>query len=107
MEGIFPDGIAVVAVGGYGRGELSPYSDIDLLILHTDKAPIESFAKEFLYILWDMNYHLGSSTRTISNVIDQAYQDEHFLTAVFEARYIAGDEEIYFEAETCFKKSDL
>lgn len=99
-----PAGISVIAVGGYGRGELSPYSDIDILLLHRENAGIEAFAKDFLYVLWDMGYHLGCSTRTISNVREHAGKDETFLTSVFESRFLCGDRKLFFEMETAVKR---
>ncbi len=90
-----PKEITVIAVGGYGRSELSPYSDVDILLLYSDGIKIEEFAKIFLYYLWDMNYHLGSSTRTLSNVMEQGMTDETFLTSIFEARFLAGDYELF------------
>lgn len=99
-----PEGIAVIAVGGYGRGELSPFSDIDILLLHREKAGIEIFARDFLYTLWDMNYHLGSSTRTIRNVLEQAVKDETFLTSVFESRFLCGDRKLFEEMEAAVKR---
>jgi [protein-PII] uridylyltransferase len=102
--GGIPEGISVVAVGGYGRGELCPYSDLDILVLHTEKARLEEFVHGFLYVLWDLNYNLGSSTRTIQNLIEHSREDVTFLTAVFEARYLAGDRDLYLRIETALQK---
>ena len=70
FSGGVPDGISILAIGGYGRNELSPYSDIDLLILHTEKAQagVERFMHEFATNLWDCGYHIGHSVRTLSNL---------------------------------------
>lgn len=104
LSGGIPQGIAVIAVGGYGREELSPYSDIDIMILHTQKAPIEEFARVFLYFLWDLGYRLGNSTRTLANVNEHAREDDTFLTALFEARLIAGDGSLYQGLKPVLKK---
>lgn len=99
-----PEQISVIAVGGYGRGELSPFSDIDLLILHSENAPIESFAHEFLTLLWDCDYKIGSSVRTLENLSGHARVDIEFMTSLFEARFLKGDEDLYKSMESLLKK---
>ncbi len=103
-SGGIPEGITVAAVGGYGRGELSPYSDIDLLILHKDRAPVENFVHKFVTNLWDCGYHIGYSVRTIDNLIEHAREDIEFLTSLFEARFIKGDLNLYSSMETATSK---
>lgn len=102
--GGMPPGITIAAVGGYGRGELSPGSDLDILLLYEDKAPIDSFAREFLYLLWDLGYPIGSSTRTLTNVKQQMKTDVTFLTAVFESRFIAGSIDLFQKLEKLVRK---
>lgn len=99
-----PEGIALIAVGGYGRGELSIQSDIDILLLYREGAPIERFAKAFLYPLWDLGYRLGSSTRTLDNVASHARGDETFLTSVFQTRFLAGDGKLYEQLSVVVKR---
>ena len=84
--------IALIAVGGYGRGELHPASDIDLLILLTDtdtKHHNESIEK-FVLFLWDIGLEVGHSVRTLSECVAQAKQDITIATNLLEARPITG-----------------
>ncbi len=101
--GIKP-GITVLAVGGYGRGELSPYSDIDLLILHSEKAEIKKFTHDFVTLMWDCGYHMGYSVRTPDNLAAHAREDIEFLTSLFEARFIDGETALYMGMEESLKK---
>ena len=89
----WPDGISLEAVGGYGRGELHPGSDIDLLILHrpdvfeTCKDDIE----KFLTLLWDIGLEIGSSVRTVKQTIEIARADITVATNIMESRTLVGD----------------
>ena len=82
----------VVAVGGYGRGELFPHSDIDILLLMADDAPatvvvqVESFISQ----LWDAGLQLGHSTRTVSECLALAASDLSIMTSVLEGRWLVG-----------------
>ncbi len=91
--------IALVAVGGYGRGTLAPGSDIDLLFLLPYKvtAWTESVVEAVLYLLWDLGQKVGHSTRSVEECIVQARGDMTIRTALLEARYILGDA-LLFEA---------
>lgn len=86
--------IALLAVGGYGRGELHPYSDIDLLILlgegkqETFREPIE----RFLTLLWDIGLEVGQSVRSIHECAEEARADLSVITNLMESRTIAGPE---------------
>ncbi|MBA1274276.1 [protein-PII] uridylyltransferase [Stutzerimonas azotifigens] len=88
--------IALVAVGGYGRGELHPFSDIDLLILLDDsdheifRNPIEGF----LTLLWDIGLEVGQSVRSIAECAEQARADLTVITNLMESRTIAGPERL-------------
>lgn len=88
--------ISLVAVGGYGRGELHPHSDIDLLILlerdryQTHASNIQSF----LTLLWDIGLEVGHSVRSVKECKTQAKQDVTVLTALIESRTIIGDDEL-------------
>lgn len=89
-----PGGIALVAVGGYGRGELHPYSDIDLLIL-LDAAEHELYRdaiERFLTLLWDIGLEVGQSVRTVDECAEQARADLTVITNLMESRTIAGPE---------------
>ena len=88
--------IALIAVGGYGRGELHPYSDIDLMILSDKTIPAEfnSFAEKFLRFLWDIGLEVGHSVRSIKDCIKEAKQDITTMTNLMEARHLLGDESL-------------
>ena len=96
--------IALIAVGGYGRGELAPYSDIDLLFLTTYKATphTEQVVEYILYTLWDLGLKVGQSTRSVEETIRQSQADLTIRTAVLEARYIWGDQALYTELKARF-----
>ena len=85
--------MAVIAVGGYGRGLLAPGSDIDLLFLlpYKQTAWGESVAEAILYPLWDMGLKVGHATRSVDDSIRQARADMTIRTTILEARHIVGD----------------
>ena len=82
-----PATCALVAVGGYGRGELAPYSDIDILVLLPDNAPSELDAQieRFIGMAWDLGLELGSSVRTVAQCIEEAGNDITVRTSLLEA----------------------
>ena len=85
--------MAVVAVGGYGRGTLAPGSDVDLLFLRPGRQTADSEkAVEFiLYFLWDLGLKVGHATRTVAESISLSRSDMTIRTAILEARHIVGD----------------
>ena len=89
--------LAVMAVGGYGRGELAPHSDVDLLFLHPYKrtAHGEQMIEFLLYKLWDLGLKVGHATRSIGDTIRLAHSDVAICTSLLEARRIWGDEEVF------------
>ncbi len=102
QHGELPTPVALVALGGFGRGELSPLSDIDLMFLFPSKAkpsavkPLqEHLTNEILYILWDCGLKVGHSTRTVDDVFVQAREDIQTKTALLESRLIAGSSLLY------------
>ena len=86
--------IALVAVGGYGRGELLPHSDIDLLILleHSDQERFRDSIEGFLTLLWDIGLEVGQSVRSIAECAEEARADLTVITNLMESRTIAGPE---------------
>jgi [protein-PII] uridylyltransferase len=88
---------AVVAVGGYGRGELCPHSDVDLLILYDRRSQEfgRFLAKELIYLLWDINLKVGHSFRTAEQCIDSARDDSAAENALIDARHLAGGRRLY------------
>src|SRR5579863_5992861 len=96
--------LAIVAVGGYGRGELAPYSDVDLLFLLPYKSTphTEQVVEYLLYLLWDLRLKVGHSTRSIAECLRYAKTDLTIRTALLEARYIWGDQPLFTELKTRF-----
>lgn len=86
-------GISLLAVGGYGRGELHPHSDIDLLILlRGDVEPYRDAIEAFLLLLWDIGLEVGQSVRSIEECQQEAAADITVITNLMESRTLAGDE---------------
>ncbi|MBI1993424.1 MAG: [protein-PII] uridylyltransferase [Deltaproteobacteria bacterium] len=88
---------ALIAQGGYGRGELNPYSDIDLLFLYAWKVTpyVESVAEKVLYSLWDAGLEVGHATRSIAESMRLANKDMKVKTALIDARCLCGDAALY------------
>ncbi|MBT8053854.1 MAG: [protein-PII] uridylyltransferase [Xanthomonadales bacterium] len=89
----FNDNVSLVAVGGYGRGELHPNSDIDLLILLDDSiehAFLKNEIEAFVQLLWDAGFYLGHSVRSVSECAEDAASDVVTTTAFMESRLLAG-----------------
>lgn len=84
--------LALIGVGGYGRGELHPYSDIDFLLLVEQEPPqaLQEKIGQFVTFLWDLNLETGHSVRTLAQVIEQKEQDVQFATCLLESRLICG-----------------
>ena len=89
--------MTLVAVGGYGRGELNPFSDIDLMFLHSGKAPhrTEDIAQKLLYFLWDMRLDVGYSVRTLNDCLEMAKADSTVKTAMLDSRFLVGSKPLY------------
>src|SRR5437764_2937738 len=91
--------LALVALGGYGRGELNPFSDIDVMLLHHQGAAeispeLQEIVNQILYLLWDSGFKVGHSTRSIKQAITEANRDMRTKTAMLESRFLAGDREL-------------
>src|SRR4029453_872477 len=89
--------LALVAVGGYCRGELAAHSDVALLFLLPYKLPPhgEQVVEYVLYHLWDLGLKVGHATRSVDDCIRQAKADMTIRTSLLEARYLCGDQELY------------
>ncbi len=85
---------AILGVGGYGRGEMAPHSDVDLLFLTPYKVTpwVESVVESMLYILWDLKLKVGHSTRTVKDCIRLGGEDYTIRTSLLERRLICGDD---------------
>ncbi len=92
-----PDALALIAVGGYGRGLMFPYSDVDILVLLPAPPAGEGNRQieEFVGTLWDIGMEVGHSTRTIEECVEQLKQDVSVQTNLLEARLLRGDTELF------------
>ncbi len=102
--------LTLAAVGGFGRRELSPASDVDILFLYADDSEARSqlaqeIAQKILYSLWDIGLQVGHATRTLSEAIEQANVEWQTKTALLESRCIAGDEVLWRHFQTLFAES--
>ncbi|NIA71963.1 [protein-PII] uridylyltransferase [Pelagibius litoralis] len=98
--------LCLVAVGGYGRGELAPQSDIDLLFLLPYKLTprSEQVVEEVLYFLWDLGFKVGHATRSVAECLRLAKADTTICTALLEARWLWGDQDLFRELRQRFAK---
>ncbi len=97
--------LAIVAVGGYGRGELAPHSDIDLLFLLPYKMTphAEQVIEYMLYTLWDIGLKVGQAARSIEECLRQARADMTIRTAMLESRYIWGEQRVFDDLKRRFE----
>ena len=107
-EDVFTSGplpLAIVAVGGYGRGTLAPGSDIDLLFLtpSIEDRRVGEVVEFLLYALWDARQKVGHATRTVSDCVKLAKTDNTIMTAVLEARFICGDAPLFAELQAQYR----
>jgi [protein-PII] uridylyltransferase len=104
-----PDDMALLAVGGYGRGELHPNSDIDLLLLmRTDRtADNRDILGRFFTLLWDINLDIGQSVRTISQCRDEAIKDLTVATSLMESRTIVGPAQLRTDMIAATQSDDV
>jgi [protein-PII] uridylyltransferase len=104
-----PEELSLVAIGGYGRDELNPFSDVDIMFLYNSKAKevpaaLNEVIQMILYMLWDIGFKVGHSTRSIAGAIKQANIDMLSKTSLLEARHVAGSEELFTEFRREFVK---
>ncbi|CAN5427367.1 [protein-PII] uridylyltransferase [soil metagenome] len=98
--------LTLIAVGGYGRGEMAPFSDVDIAFITPWKQTgwSEQIIESMLYSLWDMGLKVGHSSRSLDEMVRQAKSDITIRTALLEARYVWGDLALYDEAAVRFRK---
>jgi len=101
--------IALVALGGYGRRELYPFSDIDLLLLHDRRAvkSMQDVAEAILYPLWDSGFEVGHSVRTAAEAISFARNDFFFEVSLLDARLLAGSQPLFDKLLQRYRKKIL
>ena len=100
------DGLALVGLGGTGRGEMAPHSDLDIMFL-TAKAPSgeqERATEAMLHLLWDLKLKVGHSIRSIPQLIALARKDMTIRTSFLEARWLWGNQKLFDDAVSRFRK---
>ena len=97
--------LLLIAVGGYGRGEMAPFSDVDIGFLTPWKQTpwSEQVIESMLYTLWDLGLKVGHSSRSLDDMVRQARGDVTVRTALLEGRFVWGDEALYAEAAGRFR----
>jgi [protein-PII] uridylyltransferase len=96
--------LSIVAVGGYGRGEMAPHSDLDIAFITPGRnnAWCEQVIEAMLYFLWDLSLTIGHSSRSIDEMVKQCKADLTIRTAMLEGRYVWGDQALYEESRRRF-----
>ncbi|CAH2812161.1 MAG: [Protein-PII] uridylyltransferase (EC / [Protein-PII]-UMP uridylyl-removing enzyme [uncultured Caballeronia sp.] len=106
-----PKSAALIAVGGYGRGELAPYSDVDILVLLPDDdtpdhtALLAARIERLISMAWDLGLEIGSSMRLVTQCIDEASNDITIQTSLLEARRIVGNEKLFEMFEKRYRQT--
>ena len=97
LHNIPNDSAALIAIGGYGRRELFPFSDIDLMIMlgENTNQQTKSKVEKFLTFLWDINLPIAQSVRTVKNCITEAKDDITVMTSLMETYYLCGDKSLF------------
>ena len=98
--------LTIAAVGGYGRGEMAPHSDVDIAFLTPIRATAwcEQVIEAMLYFLWDLGLKIGQSSRSIDEMVRMCKSDLTIRTTMLEARYVWGDQALFEEARQRFWK---
>jgi len=96
--------LTIMAVGGYGRGEMAPHSDVDVAFLTPmrDTPWCEQVIEAMLYLLWDLGLKIGHSSRSLDDMVRMSRGDITIRTAMLEGRYVWGDQALYDEARARF-----
>ncbi|WP_068089719.1 [protein-PII] uridylyltransferase [Novosphingobium rosa] len=111
VNDVYPSGhrssgerLTIMAVGGYGRGEMAPHSDVDIAFLTPSKQThwCEQVIEAMLYFLWDLGLKVGHSSRSLDDMVRMAKSDITICTALLEGRYVWGDQELFEEARRRF-----
>ncbi len=99
--------VALIAVGGYGRGELHPHSDIDLLILIHRRLREDPRIAAFVRLLWDLDLDIGHSVRTVSECLQEAQRDVAVMTTLMERRLLVGSGDLASELDKVMRRRRL
>jgi [protein-PII] uridylyltransferase len=101
--------VCLIAVGGYGRAELAPYSDVDLLLLYSSsrKEDLPPLVEKILYPLWDLGLEVSCSSRSINECLRMAQSDLHIKTGLIDGRYLDGEYEFFRKLYGLFTKRVL
>ncbi|EIZ80983.1 uridylyltransferase [Novosphingobium sp. Rr 2-17] len=96
--------LTIMAVGGYGRGEMAPHSDVDIAFLTPGKQTpwCEQVIEAMLYFMWDLSLKVGHSSRSLDDMVRMSKSDLTIRTAMLEGRYVWGDQPLYEEARARF-----
>jgi [protein-PII] uridylyltransferase len=100
-----PHRLSLAATGGYGRGTLAPFSDIDLLFLTEEEPDARTLkvVEYMLYFLWDLGLKVGHATRSVAECLSEGAKDITVRTALLDARYLAGDAALFEDFHTAFR----
>ena len=100
--------VTILALGGYGREELNPYSDIDIMLVYNASGvnvkQLEPFANLLISMLWDVGFEVGHSCRSLKDCVRATYDDIFSKTSMIEARYIVGDKAVFRQFQTLTSK---
>ena len=101
--------LSLIAVGGYGRGELHPKSDIDILILSADdfSKPSEEKISQLITLLWDLKLDVGNSVRTLKDCVEQGKADITVTTSMIESRYLQGNKNNFIKLQNIVHAKDF
>lgn len=101
-------GFTLVAVGGYGRCELFPYGDVDVIFMHDawPREPVQRVTEPILYVLWDLGLQVGHAVRSLEDTLSHAQGDISARTALIDMRFVCGSQELYATLERRFR-SDI
>ncbi|PEQ11570.1 [protein-PII] uridylyltransferase [Novosphingobium sp. PC22D] len=111
VTSVYPSGnrskgerLTIMAVGGYGRGEMAPHSDVDIAFLTPikDTPWCEQVIEAMLYFMWDLGLKVGHSSRSLDDMVRMSRSDLTIRTAMLEGRYVWGDQDLYEEARQRF-----
>ncbi|MES2299911.1 MAG: [protein-PII] uridylyltransferase [Pseudomonadota bacterium] len=107
LAAALPANTALVGVGGYGRGELFPYSDVDVLILlgQAADAPTQARLEELVQLLWDLGLEIGHSIRTVDECISEAQADITVQTCLLEARLVHGAAALFEQLQVRYRQA--